>query len=58
VGEWKAGVKDGQGTYTWADGSIYTGAWKYGVREGQGTYKGADGTIYEGLWSNDKFLFN
>jgi len=28
VGEWKDGKYDGQGTYTWADGTVYKGLWE------------------------------
>ena len=30
VGEWKNGKQDGQGTYTYSDGSVQKGLWKNG----------------------------
>jgi len=31
-GMWKAGKRDGSGTITWADGSVFTGLWKDDMR--------------------------
>jgi hypothetical protein len=46
--------ENGQGTFTWADGSKYVGEWKDGKRNGQGTYTWADGDKYVGEWKDDK----
>lgn len=58
-GEFKAGLPDGQGTYTWHDGTVYTGMFVKGQRQGKGTMKykreGADSTL-TGYWKNDKFI--
>jgi hypothetical protein len=51
-GEWKMGLKDGQGTYTWAD-KHYTGYWRHGKRTGKGTLSKADGSTYTGEWRDD-----
>ena len=52
VGEYKNGKKDGNGTYTEADGDKYVGPYKDGERHGQGTHTDADGTIETGEWVN------
>ena len=53
VGEWKNGLRHGQGTYTWSDGDKYVGEWKDGI-EWSGTYYNADGSIrgkfIDGKW--------
>ena len=46
--------QNGQGTYTYADGSKYVGEWKDGKRHGQGTYTWADGNKNVGEWKDDK----
>jgi hypothetical protein len=56
-GEFKSGYPEGTGTYTWKEGSWFTGAWKKGLREGQGemhykTNEGKDSTI-TGFWKKD-----
>jgi len=45
AGEWKDGERNGQGTFTWADGGEYVGEWKDGKRIGEGTYTYADNII-------------
>jgi len=59
VGEWKDGVRNGQGTfYFLADnqfkGDKYVGEWKDDKRNGQGTYTYADGAKYVGEYKDDK----
>ena len=44
VGEFKNGLKNGQGTYTWSDGSKYVGEWK-GDEMWNGTIYDKDGNI-------------
>ena len=57
VGETNSdGKPNGQGSYTYADGSTYAGEWKDGKRNGQGTYTGADGTTYTGEWKDGKLV--
>jgi hypothetical protein len=53
-GEWKDGMKHGQGKQIWIDGTLYEGSWKNNVAHGRGRLIHADGDIYEGDWENDK----
>lgn len=55
AGDWKDGVFEGKGTYSWSDGDKYTGQWKNDLIEGKGTYVWADGDKYEGDWKYDMF---
>ena len=70
TGEFKNGLRDGEGfmtmpggrtlkgrfqynavfegTYTYSDGTVYTGQWELRERSGRGTMKYADGRVYEG----------
>ena len=41
-------MRHGQGTYTFRDGSVYTGEWKAGKYHGQGECRWADGRVYRG----------
>lgn len=57
-GEFRKGYPDGEGTYTWANGSTYKGDWRKGLREGKGKYvwhtpKG-DSTLV-GVWKRDQY---
>ncbi|KAJ3166385.1 hypothetical protein HDU88_003253 [Geranomyces variabilis] len=39
IGEWQAGMKDGNGTYHYAaTGAVYQGEWRQDMRSGYGTY--------------------
>ena len=42
------GKKEGQGKYTWADGSIYEGEWLDNRINGSGIYIWKDGRKYYG----------
>ena len=44
------GLRHGQGTATYADGSVYTGQFAKGQREGKGEILMADGFKYVGEW--------
>ncbi len=70
TGEFKNGMRDGEGfmtlpggrtlkgrfqynaifegTYTYADGKVFTGHWEFLERNGRGTLKYTDGRVYEG----------
>ena len=43
VGEFRDGKRNGQGTYTWVNGTKYVGEWKDNKRHGQGTTIFANG---------------
>ena len=49
------GHMHGQGTYTFADGSVYTGEFRNGDFEGFGIKTYADGGRYEGGWQTGNF---
>jgi hypothetical protein len=59
-GEFRSGVPDGSGKYSWANGDWYEGAWKKGKREGEGVMHYASKTgkdsIQKGFWKKDKYL--
>jgi 4-amino-4-deoxy-L-arabinose transferase-like glycosyltransferase len=48
------GIKEGQGTYVFSDGSTYEGQWKNDKRNGFGIMKYADGSRFEGFWLENK----
>ena len=55
-GEFKAGLPDGNGKYTWKNGNWYEGQWYRGKREGNGKmlYKFADrDSLVNGYWKKD-----
>ena len=56
VGEFMNGKKNGQGTFTWADGAKYVGGWMDGKMHGQGTFTKDDGAIFKGLFKNGKYV--
>ena len=51
-GDWKDGLRDGQGKYTWTNGDTYTGTWSEDKRHGQGVYVWHDGSKYKGNYSH------
>ena len=54
VGEFKDGLRHGQGTHTWSEGSMYVGKYKDGKRNGQGTMTYSSGYRYVGEWEYGK----
>ena len=50
MGEFKDGIENGQGTFTYTDGGKYIGEWKEGLQHGHGTCTWADGEKYVGDW--------
>ena len=48
-------IKNGQGTYTFADGATYTGEYKDDRFNGQGTITYADGIAYTGEFKHGEF---
>jgi len=55
VGEFRNGKSNGQGTYTFANGSKYVGEFRNDKRNGQGTLTFASGSKYVGEFRNNKF---
>jgi hypothetical protein len=58
-GDFKSGLPDGQGSYTWANGSTYSGKFARGKKEGKGVliYKRTNGSdsVVDGYWKNDEY---
>ena len=48
MGDFKEGLPNGQGTYTYPDGEKYVGDFKEGLPNGQGTYTSPEGEEYVG----------
>jgi hypothetical protein len=59
VGQFKAGLPEGKGTYTWKSGDVFKGEWVKGVREGQGSMAfkraGKSDSVVNGMWKNDTY---
>ena len=55
-GGYLKGKFEGQGQYTWKDGSFYKGEFSQGFREGHGVWRSASegGDTYEGNYKEDK----
>ena len=55
-GEWLVGseIRQGKGTQTWPDGSMYEGYWADNKANGKGRLIHADGDVYDGQWKDDK----
>jgi hypothetical protein len=47
---------NGQGTFTYVDGSKYVGEFIDGKQHGQGTYTGTDGTVEKGIWKDGELV--
>ena len=54
TGQFKGGVKEGQGTYQFANGSKYVGEWQSGKKHGQGRYEHVNGDAYDGQYVTGK----
>lgn len=57
-GQFRKGLPDGKGTYTWANGDIYEGEWHAGYRDGFGTFTFSTGTkdsVMVGMWNDDTY---
>ncbi|TAL51036.1 MAG: hypothetical protein EPN92_01070, partial [Chitinophagaceae bacterium] len=59
-GEFKSGLPDGQGVYTWGNGTVYSGRYTKGLRDGKGimTFKKVSGqdSVVEGYWKKDVYI--
>jgi hypothetical protein len=53
-------LPDGKGTYTWSNGSAYTGGFVKGLKEGKGIMtlkkEGAQDSVVEGFWKKDTYI--
>ena len=47
------GLRHGQGSITWKDGSKYEGAWQDNMAFGQGKFTAATGNVYEGKFAKN-----
>ena len=55
-GNWKNGIWNGRGKYTFNDGFGYEGEWKNGVENGMGILTYLNGDKYEVEFKNGKML--
>lgn len=55
VGKIKDGLFEGEGVYTWADGSQYSGSFSKGKFHGKAIYTGSKGDTMQGYWVNDAY---
>jgi len=59
IGEFRKGLPDGVGIYTWHTGEKYEGEWKKGLRNGTGKYTiqydGRD-SVLSGIWENNSYV--
>jgi hypothetical protein len=59
-GEFKNGIPDGNGTYTWSNKNEFEGKYVKGLREGRGkmTFKkeGTADSVVEGFWKKDVYI--
>ena len=53
-GEYKNGLRNGEGTYYYARGLRYEGQFVNGLREGEGVFYWEDGTRWEGTFKNNE----
>jgi hypothetical protein len=53
-GEYKNGLRNGEGTYYYASGLRYEGEFVNGLREGNGVFYWEDGTRWEGPFKNNE----
>ncbi|GAB4813493.1 hypothetical protein N2152v2_000539 [Parachlorella kessleri] len=49
-GGWRDDVPEGEGIYSWSDGSVYEGSWHEGLKHGWGKYTWPNGAQYKGEW--------
>lgn len=49
-GDYKNGIREGKGRYTFVAGGWYKGDWANGVKHGEGTFRYPDKSKYIGEW--------
>ncbi|MBN1250963.1 MAG: caspase family protein [Bacteroidales bacterium] len=54
MGDWKEDLKDGWGTYYFANGDKYEGQWKNNKYNGEGTYFYISGKVEKGFWVDNE----
>ena len=54
-GGFRNGLPDGNGTYTWSNGAVFTGHWSGGMKDGTGKMITPD-SAYTGIWKEDKYM--
>lgn len=52
-GHFKDNLRDGKGTFHYANGDVYIGQWNKGKIEGMGKFESKESS-YEGEWLNNK----
>ncbi|CAM9386842.1 unnamed protein product, partial [Hapterophycus canaliculatus] len=52
-GEWRDGMRHGQGTFMYADGSQYIGHWYKNKKHGPAVFLSDNGRTFEGLFEDD-----
>lgn len=55
-GDFVANMYQGEGTYRWPDGALYTGGWQFSRMHGEGTYTSKDGVRWTGSFFDGKFF--
>ena len=55
-GSWMNGLREGSGTFTYADGSSYNGHWHLGMKHGYGVFVFGNGSVYSGRFDNDRMI--
>lgn len=56
VGEWADGVRNGYGTDTLSNGTIFEGSFKRDKKHGVGTLRSGDGGVVNQLWEDGKLV--
>ncbi|EAR96871.1 MORN motif protein (macronuclear) [Tetrahymena thermophila SB210] len=54
IGQWRQGLRWGQGTMIWKNGTYYEGTWQKSKMEGYGRKVFKNGNMYEGEFKDDK----
>jgi hypothetical protein len=54
IGDFRAGRKDGKGTYTWQNRDRYEGEWKNDLQNGKGVMVYDGGGRYTGQWKDGR----
>jgi hypothetical protein len=55
-GSWLNGLREGHGTFTYADGSSYNGHWHLGMKHGHGVFVFGNGSVYNGRFDSDRMI--